>query len=691
MEPTSTHTNGTVGCECFLRSRLGDASPLIAGRAPGVVSSARKRAADLKAALSGLFILLAGLVFSPTVVAQDPAPASPPPAGGPGVAVDRFEFTYGLAHPDLPPLDELKNLTVKSTRDGNVFRAPAASGAENLTLSGIPEGSQFDGDALRGIAQDVVRWYNNRGLYGVWVSYSDLESSAAGVVDNRPADSRTAHLVIWASQIAEVRTLARGKRIKSQFSINNSKHRRIISKSPLHPGATADDPGSLFNEEVLNEYLRGLSLHPGRRVEASIASAGQPGKVVLDYLVTESKAWQIFTQVNNFGTEATGVIRGRLGYQDNQLTNHDDVFNIDLISTPDFETYGSFISYRIPVIRPATLLARVYASYGDFLATDATLDNLRFAGQNWLVGTEFTNRLMLGHDWQLQSVAGVNFTHYGIRQLFSETQLTDAYSDFMVPFIGTTVSRDFYWGSLSGGLRIDHTLDGFANTDASTGIPTLGRIGADTNWTSLRWNLSAAAFLEPLFHRTDRAQALAHEVSARVKGRFLLRGERLIPQEEEPLGGALSVRGYPESIISADEFYAATIEYAYHIPRKLKPAEPGTLFRRPFKWRPTQVGQIPDWDLTVRGFFDYAYRIVTPPAAAAGTPPSTGTKPLSETNLSLAGAGVGVALTIKQNFSLRCDFGTALTEVVDPSLFEDEQIKVAKGNKQVYLVTSFAW
>ena len=74
-----------------------------------------------------------------------------------------------------------------TTRDGNVFRAPAAGRSENLTLNAIPEGSRFDADILRDIAQDVVRWYNRRGLFGVWVAYTDFETSVSGLVDNRPA------------------------------------------------------------------------------------------------------------------------------------------------------------------------------------------------------------------------------------------------------------------------------------------------------------------------------------------------------------------------------------------------------------------------------------------------------------------------------------------------------------------------
>lgn len=631
----------------------------------------------------------------PTVVQE---PVAQVPATDSGVAVDRFAFSYGLAHPALPSVDELNSMSFAAARNGNVFSGPAAGGAESLTLGNIPVGSRFDADALRTVAQEVVRWYNSRGLYGVWVTYRDIEASAAGLVDNRSLDdARVAHLVVWASQISEVRTLARGsKRIKPQFSINNRKHRGIVKRSPLRPGSTIDQPGSLFNQEVLNEYLYGLSLHPGRRVEASIASAGEPGKVVLDYLVRETKTWQIFSQVNNYGTESTGEFRVRVGFQHNQLTNHDDILNVDVISTPDMETYGAFLSYRIPLWRPAKVLMRIYGSYGDFLTlnNDSALVNLRYAGLNWMGGIEFMNRTSLWQNWQLQSVIGANFSHYEIQQSIGERPLgSRGSSDFLVPFIGTTLSKDFRWGGVSGGLRFDHTVGDYANLDGKTGIDILGRRKVDPDWTSARWNLNGTFFLEPLFSRSNRIPTLAHEVSVRLKGRVLLRGERLIPHEQEPLGGALSVRGYAESVLSADEFVAGTIEYSYHIPRALKPGDEGSLFRRPFKWRPREVGMSPDWDLVLRAFFDYAYRGVNPAALDPNLPPPEpdAITPFADRNLTIAGTGIGVGLNIRQNFTLRADFGMALTELKDPQRPDDEQIISPSGNKQLHFSSSFSW
>src|SRR5207248_1926102 len=115
---------------------------------------------------------------------------------------------------------------------------------------------------------------------------------------------------------------------------------------------------------------------------------------------------------------------------------------------PDFKTYGSFLSYRIPVFRPARLLARVYGSYGDFLAGDAALQNLRFAGKNWIGGMELTNVLALPRDWQLVTALGANYDHYQIQSRINDTPLVSGFSNFLVPFFSETLGRDGNWWKL---------------------------------------------------------------------------------------------------------------------------------------------------------------------------------------------------------------------------------------------------
>lgn len=634
-------------------------------------------------------VVLYVLVQAGVLQAQEEAP---PPEGPAGIQVQRFAFRYGLEHPDLPPVEALGDIAVRLAQTDGVWHSVQAPAGQDVRLGQLPESSRFAADALVAATQAIVGWLNARGIYGVWAACSDLESSGEAIVDLRAPESTSVEIVVWASQVAEVRTLARGGRFPVAESINHQKHRRIRAGSPLQPGASPGDIGSLFRKEPLEEYLHGLSMHPGRRVEASIASAGAPGKVVLDYLVAEARPWQVFSQISNTGTATTGEWRGRLGFQHGQLTNHDDILNVDAVTTTDFDTNGAFVSYRFPLLRPDRLLLRVFGSYGDFAANDVTLFDLRFSGKNWLAGTELSNRTRLGRGWELASTLGASFTHYSIASRIGGATLGHGESDFLVPYVGPVILRDAGWWSLSGGVRVEHTIDGIANEDRDGGVPALGRSGVDASWTSLRWHLNGAVFLDPLFQGgMSKTDHLANELSLRVRGRSLLRGRRLIPQEEEPMGGAFTVRGYPASVLSADEFVTASLEYAFHVPYVRKPGEAGRLFGRPFRWRPPQRRQPPDWDLVLRAFADYGYRAVSPAEEQNGSAASDGVTPLIDENVSLAGAGVGIELAVRPICSIRCDVGMALKELRDRSREVGKQTLVASGDVQAHVVATFAW
>jgi hemolysin activation/secretion protein len=165
----------------------------------------------------------------------------------------------------------------------------------------------------------------------------------------------------------------------------------------------------------------------------------------------------------------------------------------------------------------------------------------------------------------------------------------------------------------------------------------------------------------------------------------------LIPHEQEPIGGAFSVRGYPESVLSADEFVMASVEYALHFPRLLAPGAEGRLWRWPFNWRPAKVRQNPDWDLIARVFCDYAYRQVTPLPLGPGEDEATRVLSLVDRTVSIAGVGGGLELQVKQNFSLRGEVGLALTELRDDSLEAGKQIVYPAGEMKFYLSSSFSW
>ena len=162
-----------------------------------------------------LLAMWSGLVV--VASAQDSTPP-PAPAADPGVLVESIEFHYGLAHPELPAVEELNRVSVRLDRGDGVWR-PAANetSGEILTLGSLPAGSRFDGAALKIVAQELVKWYNARDLYGVWVAFKDMESTAAGVADRRVLGEHTARLVIWAARLPKSARSRAGSGSRSSF------------------------------------------------------------------------------------------------------------------------------------------------------------------------------------------------------------------------------------------------------------------------------------------------------------------------------------------------------------------------------------------------------------------------------------------------------------------------------------------
>ena len=111
------------------------------------------------------------------------------------------------------------------------------------------------------------------------------------------------------------------------------------------------------------------------------------------------------------------------------------------------------------------------------------------------------------------------------------------------------------------------------------------------------------------------------------------------------------MRGYPQSIVSGDNAYQFRAEYRYHLPYGLETRPPSGL---PLvgSFRLTPVGSYgrPDWDLVLRAFFDWGRTEIEDAIA-------------TEQDETLSSVGLGAELFIRNNISLRLDWGIALDSV----------------------------
>lgn len=640
-----------------------------------------------KALLYPLAAIVICLTFAATSLhAAQPRTTQPRPAGTPAGAparsparapttlpaalpadlaryeVTQFSFNYNTPAQGQVSLNELglEPITLGRVRGG--FVAPR-EGVPNVALtlaelsSDQPRG--FYGSAIKHIGETVRDHLNRRNLIGVFVAPHPEDISETTGEDQR-RDSKRLRMVIYTGRVKEVRTLASGERIALEERVNNPRHKGVAEKSPVKPG-------EVLNKEELDHYVFWLNRHPGRRVDVAIANTDTPEQVVLDYLIAETKPWQLYFQVSNTGTENTSEWRERFGFIQTQLTNNDDILNLDY-TTAGFEDSHTFAaSYEAPFFRSRLdrVRWRIYGTFNDFTASDIGLTGDvpgldDFESQELMGGGELIANLWQNGQFFLDVFGGAAY-----RDIEVDGPAGPAEGSWVSPYGGVRIDRRTDRTITFGELRLTHAI---GDVEDQTELDRLGRINAEEDFTVLTYDVSQSFFLEPLINKDSTT--LAHELFFALRGQYAF-DDRLIAQWQDTLGGFFTVRGYEESIIAADSSIIFTAEYRFHLPRSLSvQQEPGDFFGREFRWRPARQYARPDWDLIFRGFFDYGEAIFSDPQGA-------------EEDTTLMGAGIGVELQIRQNINLRLDWGIVLEEV------EVDNDTIDSGDSRLHFLATF--
>ena len=411
--------------------------------------------------------------------------------------VEHLKLAYAQSNSRLPALAKLDSVLLHlKSRDGQLFTTdpwldwmrqqdPSLKWMRDENMahmmdfevavgSNLPEGSKFSEAAIREVSKAVVARLNQLGVAGVVVLVSQNDIDPQSRADLRPSGNRTLNLVIWASEISQVRTVAKGDRLPADAAVNNPLHARILKGSPLTV-ATDGNP-ALLNKTELQDYLRRLNRQPGRTVEASISPAtkpdatGQtvydPGMVTVDYLVNESKPWTAYVQLSNTGTETTGRFRERIGASDSQVTNHDDIASLDYIGSSDFKTTSAiFGSYDYPLLFPDRLRAKVYGSWGDFNATTPALAGSapgQFTGSSWTTGLDLTASPFAIQGFAIDFVVGAAAQHITVTDLALNRVGT---VDLLTPHVTVRASRETEANKVSADIGWETNLNNVSADD----------------------------------------------------------------------------------------------------------------------------------------------------------------------------------------------------------------------------------
>jgi hypothetical protein len=536
--------------------------------------------------------------------------------------------------------------------------APVELTPADLSKAGV---NKFHASAIWAMEREISGDLNTgEGLNGhrfIAISVSvDPNDIAADGTDKRGTRT-TLHLIVKAGKVTSVRTVAFGDRVKESDRINSKLHNNIRENSPVGPGANQT---AVVRKDEIDDYVYRVDRLPGTKVDVALSSDGTTESdgspdVVLDYLVTEGKPWYAYVQETNTGTRDTGAWRTKVGYVNNQLTNHNDIFSVDYTFASPESSEEVTGSYEMQLSSDNRLRARVYGSADRFQASDVGFADENFHGNDQTVGIEASYNVFQYHDVFVDAFGGGRYQHFNVKNFANgggTPSFQEGSADYYIPYGGVRASKTSDPYSVAGDVTV---LGGFARADSEQDLENLGRLNPSRDWVMLQADFSESIYLEPIFKALglpNKPGTLANELA--VYGRYQEAfGSRLIPELEQTAGGFYTVRGYSESAVAGDRALIGTVEYRFHLPRYLDASStPGTLCGQPFRYVPQQAFGKPDWDMIFRTFVD------------AGRIEQSGREQF-ERDDTLVSTGVGLELQLKQNIDIRADWGVALKSISD--------------------------
>lgn len=635
----------------------------------------------------------------------------------PSYLVSSLDLRYARPHPDQPPLADLLPIEVKLRETEFGWAAPYAGEPGVLVRIGDPvnEIRRLEASGLARVMRGVVFGLTSQGLHGVDVRPSADDIDLDTERDLRAEDKTSLTIIVSVGRIHKVRTIAGGARIQSDWKINNEAHTGILDRSPLQPsGAVDDGTTDLLNRRDLEDYLYRLNRHPGRRVEAALSPAEEPGEIVLDYRVLESKPWYVYAQGSNTGTTRTTEWQSRAGVTHNQFTGRDDTFSIEYLNAGGDGVNNIRVRYQAPFFgtdRPDWMNRRkgdpglldwipreklpwlgvdrmrweVDFSWGRSAANrDPTIGsfiNDAVTSTQFQYGGRFIKEVWQHRDFFVDVWAGLRIRDLRVKNKIATGGAPDSVI-FLIPSLGIHADRINQIST----LNLNLSLRG-SNSDVSDEkLDGLGRDNTDAQYAILDFDLGYSAFLEPFLSperwrdpSTELSSTLAHEVALGFRGQYAF-DYRLVPQLSYSIGGLHTVRGYDQSTAVGDSVWIGSVEYRFHLPRALPIArEP---LRIPllgdFRAAPQQVYGRPDWDLTLRAYVDFGHTTRNDRTSVGGG--------VLEFNQTLIGAGIGAELQIKSNIRARIDWATAL-KATDNRLSNPTDV----GDSQVHVLFSILY
>lgn len=314
------------------------------------------------------------------------------------------------------------------------------------------------------------------------------------------------------------------------------------------PALRLSETPSLFS---LDRQLLMVNENPAKSARVVFQPGEKPGQVEALAIVEEQPAQRWNLSFDNSGSDATGNYRLALGYVNANVLDSDSVLSAKAVTSPTDPSQVGIVSgnVKVPLYSHNTFIElSALASSTKNTPTNTAAGELRFSGQGASVGARGIWLVPALGEYKQQLSAGIESRSYtnscSLGSFGSAGCGSAATSVDVLPLtMGYAVQKVGQW---NGALQWVNNLPWTPSTSDDVRF-NAARNKARSQYQFLRYTLAGTL---PV--------ATVGSLVGRLEGQWS--EQALVSAEQFGAGGANSVRGYPERVVSGDSGAVASLE-----------------------------------------------------------------------------------------------------------------------------------
>lgn len=441
--------------------------------------------------------------------------------------------------------------------------------------------------SLSDVTKDIVQYYKAQG-YPVVYAFVPEQDITSGIVQ----------VVVTEGRLGKVNVT--GNKWFSDSIIMNGIRTR---------------PGQVINGNSIDADMRVLNSNPFRQVDAVYSPGQQPGETDLTLETKDRFPLRVYTGYENAGNDVTSDDRFLAGFNWGNAFFIDSLLDFQFSSDFNFDRFFGYAASYLQQL-PWRHNINVFGSYAT--ANPKLPAPFNQKSDNWQVGTRYAIPLPTIRAYQQQIRVGYDFKDINNNIEFGGISVFNTPVDISQFILEYNASLTDPYGITTFNPSLFISPGGMTHDNNDAAFQAV-RFGAKANYVYGVIGM-------------ERLTRLPGDFSLSNRLKFQLADSNLISSEQFGLGGASSVRGYPERVVNGDEgiFFSTEVR------------APSISFGKIF-----DLPQYQD-ELQFLAFIDYGRASIYDPL------------PGEIENVDLIGVGPGLRYRINTYFTLRFDYGFQL-------------------------------